>query len=370
MLGSPLDDTLFGLGGDDTLESDAGNDTLYGGEGNDTLYAEDGNDTLYGGTGGDWIFGGLGDDTYVIGAGDGSSVIGPISIFSGAELISENAGEGTDTLLLNGLTQADVTFSSQGSGYFVVGVDDGTGTILYTNIAAFGDLWARIERIEFGDGSFTDATTGFNHAGTAGDDTYVVRPGDGIAQGVALTDRISESAGEGTDTIRIEGVLPENLVLLRGLSINSNAMGIYDATGTLLLTYFTIFPLNATFWDVFERIEFDDGTVWTAATGIVYRGTQGDDFIFGTDGSESILGEGGDDRLEGGDGNDTLFGGAGEDSFLAVRATTRCIQAPVPIRCAGTQATIPMSSIWSNTVVPVTKARSLSNRTKALIRST
>ena len=61
----------------------AGN-RLDGGAGNDTLNGGAGNDTLDGGAGNDSLLGGLGDDVYVVD--------------STADTITENAGEGTDTV--------------------------------------------------------------------------------------------------------------------------------------------------------------------------------------------------------------------------------------------------------------------------------
>ena len=61
----------------------AGN-RLDGGAGNDTLNGGAGNDTLDGGAGNDSLLGGLGDDVYVV---DSTS-----------DAVTENAGEGTDTV--------------------------------------------------------------------------------------------------------------------------------------------------------------------------------------------------------------------------------------------------------------------------------
>jgi hypothetical protein len=63
-----------------------GADYLDGGQGNDTIYGGDGNDILDGGAGNDTLVGGLGDDIY--------------RIDSASDVITENVGEGTDTVEL------------------------------------------------------------------------------------------------------------------------------------------------------------------------------------------------------------------------------------------------------------------------------
>lgn len=63
-------DSLLGEAGNDTLRGDAGNDTLSGGAGNDRLEGGDGNDRLEGGAGLDTLVGGAGADTFVFTSAD------------------------------------------------------------------------------------------------------------------------------------------------------------------------------------------------------------------------------------------------------------------------------------------------------------
>lgn len=327
-------------------------DELYGGGGNDTLRGFAGNDTLDGGTGADWLEGGLDNDLYIIRKGDGADTFGL------TELINENVGEGTDTILLEGITASDVTFSSFGSNYVILSIDDGTGTLFHTAINAIGDIWSRIERIEFGDGTFLDATTGFTHTGTSGtdtflggstsdtliglagddtlygvggadllnggagsdrvtggdgDDTYLLGRGDGALLGEPI-EYFVEYAGQGTDTLRIVGVLPEDL-LFYTVQGNIYTLGIHDATNTLRFTTLIGNFSTTDLWSSYERIEFDDGTVWTVSTGAVFRGADTNDFVGGTINHDSILGEDGEDTLSGYAGDDTLFGGEANDAL-------------------------------------------------------
>jgi Ca2+-binding RTX toxin-like protein len=93
LAGAAGSDLLYGEWGNDTLKGGGGNDRLYGGQGDDSLlggagsdelWGDVGNDTLNGGASGDAMVGGLGNDTYVV-----DTV---------ADLVIENAAEGTDSL--------------------------------------------------------------------------------------------------------------------------------------------------------------------------------------------------------------------------------------------------------------------------------
>ncbi|WP_146592254.1 Calx-beta domain-containing protein [Puniceibacterium confluentis] len=80
VIGSPLAERIWGLGG---------KDRLYGRDGNDELYGGDGNDLLDGGTGRDLMFGGSGDDSYrVDNVGD----------FVSETLVTGQDDGGTDTV--------------------------------------------------------------------------------------------------------------------------------------------------------------------------------------------------------------------------------------------------------------------------------
>lgn len=77
-------DYVMAGGGDDLVYGNGGGDYLSGNQGNDALYGGVGNDTLSGGQGVDTLVGGTGDDTY--------------GVDNVADIVTENAGEGTDTV--------------------------------------------------------------------------------------------------------------------------------------------------------------------------------------------------------------------------------------------------------------------------------
>jgi Ca2+-binding RTX toxin-like protein len=87
-LGSTGSNTIIGGDGQDTIHGGvgifSGDDALYGGKGNDSLIGDFGFDWLDGGKGRDTMAGGADSDTYVVD--------------NAADVIIENAGEGTDVV--------------------------------------------------------------------------------------------------------------------------------------------------------------------------------------------------------------------------------------------------------------------------------
>ncbi|MGK7897176.1 MAG: peroxidase family protein [Xenococcus sp. (in: cyanobacteria)] len=104
LLGTDLDEMLFGcnqadliegLGGDDTLQGGNGDDIIFGGSGNDHLRGDNGRDTLVGGEGHDSLNGFSGDDHMLGGDGDDTLRGG-----RGADLLL--GGDGQDTFVIKG----------------------------------------------------------------------------------------------------------------------------------------------------------------------------------------------------------------------------------------------------------------------------
>ena len=117
VVGTPLADTIDGLGGDDRLSGLGGSDRLEGGDGDDTLKGAGGNDTLLGEAGNDSLNGGGGADLAIGGTGDDW-------IFGGAGDDALAGGEGRDTLL--GSTGADLLEGGAGDDVLFGGADDDT----------------------------------------------------------------------------------------------------------------------------------------------------------------------------------------------------------------------------------------------------
>jgi Ca2+-binding RTX toxin-like protein len=152
LIGNEGRDYIQGFGGDDILSGFGGADYLDGGIGNDTLNGGDGNDILDGGAGNDTLIGGLGDDIY--------------RIDSAGDVITENAGEGVDTV------EIDANY----------------------NVGTYNmNLSPNIENVLL-KGSFNSNVTG-----NASDNRITGNDGNNILDGGAGNDRLI--GGKGNDTL-------------------------------------------------------------------------------------------------------------------------------------------------------------------------
>ena len=167
-----------------------GNNLLLGRGGRDTLFGNAGHDILDGGAGADTMTGGTGDDLYIVdNLGD---------------RVAEAVGtdQGLDTVQVS-LTQPGVTFLLSGGleNLVLVGSVDlnGTGSDLDNGITGNdgANVLSGMEGNDTLDGGIGNDTLdggigGDAMAGGLGDDSYVVD---------SLGDTVSESAGQGVDTI-------------------------------------------------------------------------------------------------------------------------------------------------------------------------
>jgi len=165
-----------GNGHGNIITGNVGNDTLTGGGGKDTLIGDAGNDTLNGLGDDDSMFGGTGNDTYVVD--------------STGDVVSENFGEGTDTVrtTLDSYTLGDnvenLVFIG-GSGSY-----SGTGNDLANRITgSSGD-----DTLDGGAGVDT-------LIGGGGNDTITGGAGDDTMNGGTGNDTFHFAAGFGKDTI-------------------------------------------------------------------------------------------------------------------------------------------------------------------------
>ena len=252
-----------GTDGDDTIRGFDVDDAIGGGGGNDTLYGERGDDVLEGGAGADTLHGGYGADVL-----DG-----------GAEADTLRGGHDDDTLAGGA---GDDTLHGEG--------DD--------------------DRLTGGVGNDT-------LHGSLGSDTYVFNRGDGA-------DTIEDDGSSlGTDRLVIQGYTPAQVSVGRVAGDSDDVVLTFTGTGDRITIRNT---LDGSRSDTIERIEFDDGTVWTQADvrALLLTGADGDDTLrgFSTDdtiaggaGADTLHGERGDDTLDGGIGNDTLYGGHDDDTI-------------------------------------------------------
>jgi Ca2+-binding RTX toxin-like protein len=371
LIGNSGSNTLIGAAGNDVLESMGGNDTLIGGIGNDTYVidaasnvilenAAEGIDTVQSsvsytlgtnlenltlsgsdvlsGTGNSLdnvINGNYGDNTLIGGAGndtlDGSygndSMIGGVGndiyfVDSTADVVTENTGEGTDTVqsavtytlsantenlvlletggaingtgnslvnilsgnsannILSGGTGADTLIGGLGNDTFVVdnagdliveysseGVDVVQSSVTYTLAANVENLTLTGTTAVNGIGNELDNTFTGNSAantlvGGGGNDTFVI----------GSTDTVVENAGEGIDTVQ--------------------ASFSYTLTANV------------------EKLTL------TGTTAINATGNSIDNTLTGNSAVNVLTGLAGNDLLDGKAGADTLIGGVGDDIYV------------------------------------------------------
>ncbi|NAS95342.1 HlyJ hemolysin-like protein [Pseudomonas syringae pv. actinidifoliorum] len=240
--------TLTGTTGGDTLTGRSGNDTLSGAAGNDTLIGNAGNDRLDGGTGNDTMRGGIGSDTYVVD--------------SASDAVTENAGEGTDTV------ESSVTWT----------LGANVENLTLTGTSALNGTGNALDNTLVGNSAVNTLTGGAGNDrldGKGGADKLVGGAGNDIYVVDNASDTLTENANEGIDTVESGltwtlGNNLENLTLIGTSAING--------TGNALANVLT-----------------------------------------GNAAGNSLGGGAGNDTLDGQGGADTLTGGAGNDTYLLGR---------------------------------------------------
>jgi Ca2+-binding RTX toxin-like protein len=201
-IGNDTNNSLTGTANNDYIDGKGGNDTLNGGIGDDTLIGGLGDDNLNGGAGIDTLIGGLGNDIYVVD--------------TTTDIISENVGEGTDTI------QSSITFT--------IATLPNIENLTLTGTAAINGTGNTGNNLIIGNTANNILMGGLgddNLNGGAGIDTLIGGLGNDIYVVDTTTDIISENVGEGTDTIQSSitftiATLPniENLTLTGTAAIN------------------------------------------------------------------------------------------------------------------------------------------------------
>lgn len=169
--GNASNNTITGNTGANSLSGGDGHDLLSGSAGIDTLVGGNGNDTLDGGTGNDTLDGGDGDDVYEV-----DSASDTIADSSGTDEVQSSVTYTLATGLEN-LTLTGTTIS-------------GTGNSANNSLVGSGS----VNTLTGLDGSDTID-------GGAGADSMIGGTGDDVYYISVTTDKVIESASEGTDTV-------------------------------------------------------------------------------------------------------------------------------------------------------------------------
>jgi Ca2+-binding RTX toxin-like protein len=330
--GNTGDNVIYGNDWDNVINGATGDDELYGGTGNDTLV---------GGAGIDLLVGGMGNDLY--------------SVDNEADVVVENADEGTDTVE----SSITYTLSDTIEHLTLIGSADLDGN---------GNAFANVLTGNSGDNVLSGGGGDDELYGGAGNDRLVGDAGlDSLYGGLGNDtyvddgeDIIVEYADEGIDTLEsahdiILGDYLENAVLTGDVAVNAtgndldntltgnSAANVLDGgLGDDWLSggggddiYYTDSAAD-TLYEYSDQgtdteIRSHESLYLLSAnvenlilTGTVYRGNgneldnviegnDSDNNLWGREGHDTLYGNGGDDQLIGADGNDVLYGGAGSD---------------------------------------------------------
>ena len=267
LLGSHLDDGIYGFGSNDTIFAGNGSDDVDGGSGDEWLYAGNGDDAVRGGFGNDYLVGGAGGD-------------------------SLNGGADFDT----------ASYYNAASGV-LVDMTAGTGA----GGDAMGDTFAFIERIvgsNFGDVLNGNTNGDDNFDAGAGHDLLFGHQGGDLLFG-GLGDDTVDGGEVGAGYTRFEN---DTIVGGAGRDVLTGGLGrdtfVYaNLDGADIITDFQ----NGGRFGTGDKIDISDfgfGTASFGANGIMARGTNprsfssdGDKFFFDTD--DDILYQigGGNERL-------------------------------------------------------------------------
>ncbi|ESQ90086.1 hypothetical protein ABAC460_09975 [Asticcacaulis sp. AC460] len=315
--------SLSGLGGDDVLDGGAGNDSLLGGIGNDTYVvteagdvvaelADEGNDLVYADIG--YTLGANLEELGLIGTANTSGTGNEL-----ANYLFGNIGNNTLTGLLgndylDGNIGADSLLGGQGNDTYIV--DDAgdvvseisnQGTDLVISTVTFSLVGKQVENLSLNGSSAINATgNNFNNVlegnagdnvltGSLGNDTLIGGFGNDSLVGGAGQDQMS--GGLGDDTYVVDDA---------GDSLSESPGEGTDTIQTALA------------WTLVDNFE---NLILTGASAVNGTGNAANNAITGNSGGNTLTGLGGNDLLSGGGGSDTLVGGLGDDTYVVDDAT-------------------------------------------------
>lgn len=321
ILGANLENLTLSGSGNIKGTGNSVSNTIIGNAGNNILEGGAGDDSLDGGSGADTMIGGSGDDAY--------------SIDNAADVITESANEGTDTV------RSSISYSlgSNLENLTLTGTANISGVGNSANNTIIGN--SGNNNLDGGAGAdILDGGAGADSmAGGTGDDTYVVDNAGDV---------ILEAANAGTDTLRSSitfslGSALENLILTGSNNINATGNSVNNIitgnAGSNTLDGGSgadamaggagddIYVIDQTGDVVTESTNAGNDTVrssvsYTLGDNLENLSLTGSANINGTgNGLNNIItGNAANNSLDGGSGADSMAGGSGDDTYFVDNA--------------------------------------------------
>ena len=337
---------LTGGASSDIVVGTSAGEMLLGNGGDDILVGAAGNDTLRGGAGMDRTLGGTGADRYEFAFAT-----------DGILTVSEQGGDGTDTLAILDQTALALDFRRSGTMLVVERSGSSNRAQIENQFAAAAPAVEQLQTtnallqirsgnlgtasndliigtstgqtLDGANGNDLIAAGGGNDLlrGGSGNDTLKGEAGNDTLRGQSGNDmmlgglgddryemtyadggesRLTETGGGGTDTLAITDALAAELGWRR-----SGSLLVIEGAGTtarvVIEDHFSGIPTNR-----IEQVTATDGLRFLKS---VLVGTATADILVGASGSETLNGGGGNDIIAGGGSKDVLTGGLGADVF-------------------------------------------------------
>lgn len=320
--GNSLDNSITGGDGNDTLDGGEGADTLIGGEGNDTYVIDSITDVITeaAGEGTDTVSTNLA--TYTLLSDFENLRYTGAAAFTGTGNAADNSiqgGGGDDTLTglagndtLDGGAGADsMNGGTGGDTYVVDNAGDvivelaGEGTDIVNSRLAAYTLGADLEHLTYiGIGDFTGTGNAAANSvtGGAGADTLSGDAGDDTLDGGAGIDQLS--GGLGNDVYIVNAGI-DTITELAGEGTDS------------VRTALSAFTLAA-------EVE---NLAYTGTAAFTGTGNAANNVISGAGANDTLSGGDGNDSLDGSTGDDSLIGGIGDDTYIVDAALDVVVEA-------------------------------------------
>ncbi|MCV6577008.1 MAG: AHH domain-containing protein, partial [Cohaesibacter sp.] len=290
-------------------------------DGDDVIDGSYSSDIIAGGLGNDTLDGGDGADSYVYSLGDGNDVI------TDKDYNTSNI----DKIVLHNITPADIVLSHGSNDALVITMPDG-GSVTIDD--QFKDYQYGVEQIVFDDGTILDRTEILERylsdsssdgddviKGSSSSDIITGGLGDDTLAGGDGDDVYVYNLGDGRDVIRGEDYHynETDKIILHGISPDDVVMS-RNAGDTLVITMpdggsITVNEQFKGDYYGIEQVEFDDGTVWSAADLEVNTSAAIDVNRAGTDLADILYGTSDNDGFDGRKGDDKLYGKQGSDIY-------------------------------------------------------